>query len=196
MICTNLARSAAALAVAAVVAGCAADRVTLLDNEDGSAAFAVADISKPNERVIDGPLAELKLGRNSPGKVLKSARPTDLQLANTLPLKVYKQDFLFDPSVSELSPTQLAQLEGIKAAARDRAPAQIEIEGFTDADGTEEYNMDVSRDRARNVANQLRAADIAIDNEDIVARGENEARKNDPDGTINPNFRKVTVIVR
>ena len=190
-------RTALALAGALLASGCATDRVTLLDNEDGSPNFAVADITRPDrERVIDQQLGELKLGRNAPGKVLKKARESDLQLANTLPLKVFKQDFLFDPAVSELSPAQLAQLDDIKKAAIDRAPAQIEIEGFTDADGAEDYNLAVSESRARNVAVQLRTAGLDIVDDNIVARGEYEARKADPDGAMNPLFRKVTVIVR
>jgi outer membrane protein OmpA-like peptidoglycan-associated protein len=190
-------RAALALGGALLAAGCATDRVTLLDNEDGAADFAVADITKPDrERVIDRQLGELKLGRSSAGKVLKKARDSDLQLANTLPLKVYKQDFLFDPKISELSPSQLAQLDTIRKAAADRDPAQVEIEGFTDADGAEDYNLGISESRARNVANQLRSAGITILDENIVARGEYEARKTDPDGKVNPSFRKVTVIVR
>ena len=190
-------RLSAALAGALLASGCATDRVTLLDNEDGAADFAIADITKPDrERVIDQQLGELKLGRNSPGKVLKKARDNDLQLANTLPLKVFKQDFLFDSGVSELSQAQLAQLGEIKKAAADRTPAQIEIEGFTDADGEEDSNLDVSRNRARNVASQLRTAGLDIVDDNIVARGEYEARKTDPDGAVNPKFRKVTVIVR
>ena len=190
-------RTALALAGALLATGCATDRVTLLDNEDGSPNFAVADITRPDrERLIDQQLSELKLGRSAPGKVLKKARDTDLQLANTLPLKVYKQEFLVDPAVSELSPAQLAQLDGIKQATAEREPAQIEIEGFTDADGEEDYNLGVSASRARNVATQLRAAGILIADENIVARGEYEARKTDPDGMMNPSFRKVTVIVR
>ena len=190
-------RTALALAGALLASGCATDRVTLLDTEDGSPNFAVADITRPDrERVIDQQLGELKLGRNAPGKVLKKARESDLQLANTLPLKVFKQDFLFDPAVSELSPAQLAQLDDIKKAAIDRAPAQIEIEGFTDADGAEDYNLAVSESRARNVAVQLRTAGLDIVDDNIVARGEYEARKADPDGAMNPLFRKVTVIVR
>lgn len=190
-------RTALALAGALLASGCATDRVTLLDNEDGAADFAVADITKPDrERVINQQLGELKLGRSAPGKVRKKARDSDLQLANTLPLKVYKQDFLFDPNVSELSAAQLTQLDDIRKAAIDREPAQIEIEGFTDADGNEDYNLGVSKDRAQTVAAQLRAAGITIADENIVARGEYEARKTDPDDKVNPDFRKVTVIVR
>ena len=190
-------RTGWALAGALLASGCATDRVTLLDNEDGSAAFAVADITRPDrERVIDQQLSELKLGRNSARKVLKKARASDLQLANTLPPKVFRQDFLFASGVSELSADQLAQLDDIRKAATDRSPAQIEIEGFTDADGDAEFNLGVSRDRARNVAAQLRSAGLNIADEDIVARGEYEALKAETDGTVDPNFRKVTVIVR
>lgn len=190
-------RLALALAGALLAGGCATDRVTLLDNEDGSPSFAVADITNPEqERLIDQQLSELKLGRKSAGKVLKKARDTDLQLANTLPLKVYKQDFLFDPEVSQLSAEQLTQLDAIKKAALERDPPQIEIEGFTDTTGDENYNLGVSKDRASNVATQLRAAGFTIAEENVIARGEYEASKTDPDETKNPAFRKVTVIVR
>ena len=191
-------RAALALAALVVVGGCAKDRVSLLDNEDGAADFAIADISKPDqERVIDRPLAELKLGSRAPGKVRAKPRESDLQLANSLPLKAYRQDFFFDSGDFVLSPAQLAVLGRIKEAAFARAPATIEIEGFTDRDGDPDYNLGVSSNRAQAVAQQLRAAGFEIADENIVARGEYEAEKQgDADGSMNPSFRKVTVIVR
>jgi outer membrane protein OmpA-like peptidoglycan-associated protein len=190
-------RGALALGGALLVAGCATDRVTLLDNEDGSAQFAVAEITDPGrECVIDKQLSEQKLGRGCKPKALDKVRDRDATLVQGLPLKVYIKEFRFAPDVAELTPAQLAEIPSIQQAARERSPAQIEIEGFTDSDGPEAANLDLSRKRAQAVAQQLRAGGVQIDESDVIARGEFEALKSGPDETVNPDFRKVSVTVR
>ena len=188
----------ATLAAALLVSGCAADRVTLLDNEDGAKEFAVADITDPaGERVIDGQLQELKLGRRSAPRTLKEIRERDARLVTGLPLKPYEKDFFFETGDFKLSPAQLAELDAIKQAALDRAPALIEVEGFTDTEGDEGLNNDISKKRASAVVAQLRAAQFDVLDDNIVARGEYEARKQgDKEDTPNPLYRKVKVIVR
>ena len=190
-------RTAFALAGALLLAGCATDRVTLLDNEDSSAEFAVAEITDPaKECVVDKQLSEQKLGKGCKPKPLDKLRESDATLVQGLPLKTYTKEFLFDAGVSELTPAQLSEIPEIQQAARDRSPAQIEIEGFTDADGQEASNLELSRQRAQAVAAQLRAGGVPIEDGDIVARGEFEALKTDRDETVNPAFRKVRISVR
>lgn len=190
-------RAALALAGALLAAGCVTDRVTLLDNEDGSAEFAVAEITDPaRECVVDKQLSEQKLGKGCKPKPLDKMRESDATLVQGLPLKTYTKEFLFNAGVSELTSAQLSEIPEIQQAARDRSPAQIEIEGFTDADGQEATNLDLSRQRAQAVAAQLRAGGVPIEDGDIVARGEFEALKTDRDETVNPAFRKVRISVR
>ena len=190
-------RSALALAGALLASGCATDRVTLLDNEDGSPNFAVAEITNPGkECVVDRQLSEQKLGKGCKPKPLDKLRERDAALVQGLPLKIFTKEFLFAPDVAELTPAQLSEIPQIQQAALDRNPAQIEIEGFTDSDGAEAANLELSRKRAQAVAEQLRAGGVPIENSDIIARGEFEALKNGPDETVNPAFRKVSISVR
>ena len=190
-------RASLALAATLLVAGCVTDRVTLLDNEDGAAEFAVAEITNPaKECVVDRQLSEQKLGRGCKPKTLEKLRESDAALVQGLPLKTYTKEFRFEPDVSELTPAQLSEIPQIQQAARDRSPAQIEIEGFTDADGKEASNLELSLKRAQAVAEQLRAGGVPIEDGDIIARGEFEALKTGPDETVNPAFRKVSISVR
>jgi len=62
---------------------------------------------------------------------------------------------LFDVDKADLTIASESALVGIRDLAIVHADALVEIRGYTDADGSEEYNLDLSRRRAETVLHWL-----------------------------------------
>ena len=191
-------RTALALAGALLVAGCATDRVTLLDNEDGNATGALAVLaSDGRESVIDRPLTQAKL-RDGPttARAVKAVKPAYAALLADLPPAAKGFVITFPPDQSAIPVEQRSILEAIRTELSIRPGAQIEVAGFTDSTGDDALNDDVSRKRAEAVAQELRDSGFAVDPGDAVGRGEDEAKKQLGDGVASEAYRRVEVIVR
>ena len=87
-------------------------------------------------------------------------------------------------------------LELIRAELANRPGAQIEVAAFTDSVGSETDNYQLSLDRARNVALELRGYGFDIAEGDAIGRGEYEALKAAGDDRDLAEYRRVDVIVR
>lgn len=191
-------RATLAAASLGLLAACASDRVTLLDNEDGSAQFAVADITDPErERLVDSQNTELKLGSRSAAKPLKKLRERDAELVKGLPPKAARFTFTFPTDSFQIPEAQREMLAQIRdqLVARGKG-AQIEVVGFTDSMGSDEDNDRLSQRRAEEVAQQLRGLGFAIDAQDAIGRGEDDAKQALGDDKASEDYRKVIVVVR
>lgn len=116
---------------------------------------------------------------------------------------VLEADILFDfdkAVVKESADETLDEVAEFIAMSGDR---EVEIVGYADAIGNEDYNLDLSWDRSKAVINHL------VEEEDLprsrfraVGRGEEgaEAPNTDPDGTDNPEGRqenrRVEILIR
>lgn len=191
-------RSALIAVASALLAGCASDRVTLLDNEEGEAQFALADITRPGkERVLDTQMSELRLGRTSRAKTLRKIRTSDTDLIRALPPKAARFTFNFPTDEVRIPDSQRPMLALIRDQMVARgAGAQIEVVGFTDSAGEADDNDALSQRRAEVVAQQLRELGFEIAPQDAVGRGEDDAQAALGDGVASANFRKVEVVVR
>jgi len=98
-----------------------------------------------------------------------------LQTRNTARgLIVNMNDVLFDLNKATLKPgarLSLAKVAGILMAYPD---LKVQVEGFTDSTGTEEYNQQLSEERARTVRTFLTAQGVPQDNITSQGYGESE----------------------
>ena len=185
------------LAGALLVAGCATDRVTLLDNEDGSAEFAVAEITDPaKECLVDRQLSEQKLGRGCRPKPLAKIRDKDAALVSALPPKAREFVIKFPSGQSKIPDSQRGVLEQIRNELSIRPGAQIEVAGFTDSVDDDATNDRYSRQRAESVAQELRDLGFPVDPGDAVGRGEDEAKRQLGDNVPSEDYRRAVVIIR
>ena len=191
-------RAALALAGALLATGCATDRVTLLENEEGNATGALAVLaSNGSESVIDQPLTQAKL-RDGPtrGRAVKALKPAYSALLGSLPPAAKGFAITFPVGDSRIPADQRGILEQIRTELSIRPGAQIEVAGFTDSTGAEDLNNQISKDRAEAVAQELRDFGFAIGADDAVGRGEFEARDKLGDDKADETYRRVVVIVR
>lgn len=98
-----------------------------------------------------------------------------LQTRNTARgLIVNMNDVLFDVNKATLKPgarVRLAKVAGILMAYPD---LKIQVEGFTDSTGTEQYNQQLSEERARTVREFLTAQGVPSDSVSSQGYGESE----------------------
>ena len=188
----------AALAGVVLLAGCATDKVTLLENEPGHETGAVAVIDKKGrETLVDQANAQAAL-RNGPSKVrqLKELRPEYTSLIGSLPPQARAFVITFPVGSSDIPAEQRGVLDQIRNELSTRPGAQIEVAGFTDSTGADALNDKISLDRAQAVAEQLRGFGFAVDPGDSVGRGEDEARSKLGDEVANDGYRRVEIIIR
>ncbi len=86
----------------------------------------------------------------------------------------FDSGILFDVNKAALRPEAKTNLEKLAAILNKYADTNILIEGHTDADGTEEHNLELSRNRASSVSNYL--AGLAVDPARFTTMGYGEAQ--------------------
>lgn len=192
---------ALALAGAIALGGCASDKLTLLENEDGADTGAVAIIDEKtgaDKAVVDAKLTEASLTSRPKQRAVKEIKPAYTDLLGNLPRKAAQFTILFGKDETRIPESQRKVIDDIRSELGKRPPgAQIEVLGFTDRTGDETRNLTISEDRAKGVIAELTELGFAVDTQDAVGRGELAAKEaGDPDDYNNELFRKVEVVVR
>jgi outer membrane protein OmpA-like peptidoglycan-associated protein len=104
-------------------------------------------------------------------------------------------DVLFDTGRAELKPGAQRSIDKLTAFLNDNPERKVEIEGFTDSQGTDDYNRQLSQRRADAVASAIIQA--GIESQRVRARGYGEefpVASNDNAGSRQRN-RRVEVVI-
>ena len=104
---------------------------------------------------------------------------------------------LFTTAQSELLPTAERRLGAVAETLKDyESDKRLRIEGHTDSRGTEEFNMELSRERAQSVADYLAENGIERSRMEIVGMGESKpiAPNDTPEGRANNRRVEITVL--
>ena len=170
--------------VLALVAGCAAPiakeartTVVLLPDEDGNVG-AVSVSSEAGSQRIDrayevttvDSLRALPSGTNAMGREHVDAKYAGILGAQPPKPKSFILHFLLNRTA--LTDESRAQLPAVLQAVRERKPTEITIFGHADSTGTEQYNVKLSAERARMIANLLRKDDPTLDHIDVQYFGD------------------------
>jgi len=110
-------------------------------------------------------------------------------------LIVNMNDVLFDVNKATLKPgakLSLAKVAGILMAYPD---LKVQVEGFTDSTGTEEYNQQLSEERAQTVRNFLTAQGVPRDNITSQGFGESEPIASNDNAAGRQMNRRVELVV-
>ncbi len=86
----------------------------------------------------------------------------------------FNSGILFDVNKAELRPEAKANLEKLAVILNKYADTKIVIEGHTDSDGTEEHNLELSRQRAQSVANFVSSLQVDPTRFTIMGYGESQ----------------------
>ena len=109
-------------------------------------------------------------------------------------------DVLFRFDKASLSPKARSRIDDVIARVRAASPPLVLVDGYTDATGSNAYNVRLSRRRAQSVAAVLRQGGAPR----LVVKGHGEADpvapNANPDGSDNPagraRNRRVTITFR
>lgn len=104
-------------------------------------------------------------------------------------------DVLFDTGRAELKPGAQRSIDKLTAFLNDNPERKVQIEGFTDSQGTDDYNLQLSQRRADAVASAIMQA--GVDSQRVRARGYGEefpVAGNDNPGSRQRN-RRVEVVI-
>lgn len=195
------------LAVAAVglglaLAGCQTTRVTLVRDEDGKGAGAVA-VLDPKTEAERGELGKADFtvanSRFEKGFKPRPAKRGFADLFNIMPQPPIVRELTFETgttTVTDASKPVLTELLQLWQASRQNA--EIQIIGYTDTVGGLEENDALSLRRAQAVRDMLANEGFKFtpDNSRVTGRGERELAVKTPDETDEPRNRRVLVVIR
>ncbi len=183
-------RSAAALAavplvtLSLVVAGCATapqvqlpkTTVVLLPDEDGAVGEVSVRTDGGTQQIAEAWAASSAVGRAAPTQAASLGRESiaatydRLLKAQPPKPKSFVLFFVLDRSV--LTAESKALIPEVLEAVRERKPTEITVFGHADAIGTEQRNLRLSADRAREIANLLKKNDPSLDAIDVQSFGD------------------------
>ncbi len=86
----------------------------------------------------------------------------------------FKSGLLFETGKADLQETAKTDLQKLSATLNKYADTAVLIEGHTDSQGTEEYNLDLSNKRAQAVADQLVANQVDKTRFTLMGYGESQ----------------------
>jgi outer membrane protein OmpA-like peptidoglycan-associated protein len=189
-----------ALIAAMALASCAAgERVTLMPAAQDRPVGAVAVLGEGGgETVLSEANSQALLNaRGARVRQLENVDPAYAELIGSLPRLIEPQVIRYRTDDITIAPEAIANLKAVRdSLGPDLSIYQIEIAGYTDSTGTEQYNLDLSKKRALQVAALLRAEGFEIAQEDVIGRGEYAALREIGDNKSDEQYRAVTIKIR
>ena len=128
------------------------------------------------------PMIQVTPSRLSDDAVANSAARTQAGREPSQNNQLSIEDICAEPNVyfsidsAELTPTAQTRLGALAECLRDANVEEVTLTGHADGSGTEQYNMELSRERARVVEDFLQNAGITTVSYDVEAHGEAHAR--------------------
>lgn len=185
-----------ALALAAMLAGCASSDVTLLNDAGTSKSGSVAVFDPKTGKEL-GALTSGDTRAKVGGKAV-SAKPVKAGfwggLMSWAPFAPRVYVMYFVEGSTDLTPESLPVLEALRAAVKP--DSEVQITGHTDTTGSADLNDKLSLDRATEIRTALAKQGLPVENAKVTGRGERELRVPTEDNVAEPGNRRVEVIIR
>ena len=197
----NRPHPAAALLLAALLAGCAArpqGTVVLLPDAQGRDT-AVSVRQAEGELLLDKPYAAAQLTSRGPLKASSSAAQVQAEFGAALaarPLPPVQFTLYFVEGKDEFTDESKRAFDGVFAEIAQRAVPDVLVIGHTDRVGSDAFTDALSRQRAEVVRKALVARGMAADSIVIVGRGKREPIVPTADGAAEARNRRVEILVR
>lgn len=195
--------SAACLAVALLLAGCATPRqpqgTVVLLPDPGGQATAVVVTQVGGELLLDLPYAAAQLTPQGPRKASISPAQVQAQFGAALaarPIPPAQFTLYFVDGKDELTEASWRAVDGVFAEIAKRPLPDVLVIGHTDKVGTDAFNDPLSRQRAEVMRRQLVSRGIAAENIVVAGRGKREPVVPTADGVSEPRNRRVEILVR
>ncbi len=174
--------------------------VILLPQDDGHTG-AVLVKNQKSSTLLDKPYTYTKATSKTAGLVVQKADPdrikaTYAQLFAAEPPKPVHFILYFETDSVKLTSASTALLPKISQSAKEREPSEISIIGHADTQGTPEYNVRLSIERATEVAKILTRYDTGLKQVYVQGFGEYDLLVPTPDNTPEAQNRRVEIMIR
>ncbi len=196
----NFVRNTSPLIAALLLSACAAKPVSyvaLLENPDGSTGKVVVKGSK-GEQVIDKARHAVPLdGATAPAPVNEEKFQKDFSDAMAArPLLPERFLLYFESGSIKLTAASEAMLPKIIDNAAKRPGVDVSIIGHTDTVGKAEANEALALQRAKAIAELIKAKGLTVDALSVESHGERNPLVVTPDETPEPKNRRVEISLR
>lgn len=185
--------------LAAVLAGCASERVVLFPSSDGRPSGVVVRNAKGAETLLDKPYAGVATGLT--GDTQFQSNPAEVaatfgKALSALPIAPKSFLLYFESGSNTLTPASQAEFAKVREEIAQRPAAEAMVIGHTDRVGKLEANDKLSLRRAEMIREQLIDAGVAAAKLEAVGRGEREPLIPTADEVDEPRNRRVEINVR
>ncbi len=180
--------------------GCASpDRIVLLPNADGSPSAVIVKTAS-GERVIDKPYEAVSVNRS--GDISRDKETPDTVRArfgsalDAQPQRAATYVLYYLNGKVIMTPESRAIVKKLKDDLKTRSAPEIIVVGHTDLVGSDEYNDELSLERAKDVQEILIATGVPADLITISGRGKRDPAVKTADGVPEPKNRRVEISIR
>ena len=182
-----------------VLTGCATTTTVLLPDEDGKVGALVLR-HEGAEQVVDHVYTAATVGSVTDAIRVDSLskEKVEKQYAQTLkaqPAPAVSFTLYFKEGGVELTEESAAKFPEIVATYNARAPAKVYVIGHTDTAGDADANFQLGLERARQVEQQLKAANATLDKIEVRSFGETDLAVPTADGVAEPRNRRVEILI-
>lgn len=187
----------AALALAALFAGCASKGTIVLLPEDKPTAVVVRQGEK--EVVLDRPYAAANVTPQGPVPVQSSPEEVQARFGAALaarPAQPRSFVLYFVEGKDEFTDESKAQVDKVLADIAQRPVPDVLVVGHTDALGSDQINDALGLRRAETVRAALIARGVPAADVQAISRGKRAPAVPTADGVVEPRNRRVEIIVR
>ncbi len=174
--------------------------VILLPEDDGHTGKVLIENQK-SSTMLDKPYTYTEATSKTAGFVVQKADPAQIkatyaQLFAAEPPKPVHFILYFETDSVKLTPASMDLLPKISQSAKEREPSEISIIGHADTQGTPEYNVTLSLERATEVAKILTRYDTGLKQVYVQGFGEYDLLIPTPDNTPEARNRRVEIMIR
>jgi outer membrane protein OmpA-like peptidoglycan-associated protein len=193
-------RAAAALALAAGLAGCATKQGEVVLLPDAAGAKTAVTVTQGDKTVVlDQPYAAATLTSRGPEPARADAAQVQARYGSALaarPLPPLQFTLYFVEGKDEFTDDSRRAFDGVLAEIARRPVPDVRVVGHTDTVGSDAVNDPLSRQRAEVVRRALVDKGIRAQDITVVGRGEREPVVSTADNVAEPRNRRVEIFVR
>ena len=122
-------------------------------------------------------LDSIRIDTEEPNPVIRDIQLTPIEIGTTIRLK----NIYFDYDKTTLKPESFVELNKVVELLKQNPSLEIEIEGHTDSQGSDQYNKDLSQGRAQSVVDYIASQNIVRTR--LSAKGFGESKPIDTNDT-------------
>jgi outer membrane protein OmpA-like peptidoglycan-associated protein len=177
-----------------------ADKVAIILGDKSCKKNAITIGSNGEKVKVDKPLMKVKIKEDgalsNPVKISEAELNKNFgDVINAIPKKAFATNIFFTKGI-KLTDDYIMRIFQIKNEIKRREPCEVDISGFSDAKGTKEENLIISKKRAELIKNLIDETKVNIKSVNLRAFGESRQLVSTKDNIYELKNRRVEIIIK